>query len=160
MHLRKNNFYCLCVLFVKYENFYNTFAEIKERQLLYLSNKGANLTPQIFNASDVSKEPWSLFYIYFTTLFTHWLCSRRYRFLVKVLSSLQTVFFNYTHLFGYTLSWTARCFSAEAWIDFSDNFYEWLESIFIMARFALFAKFGSFFPRSVTIMAKKLSYVN
>ena len=48
-----------------------------------------------------------------------WLGVKKCCFRVQVSPCLRVVLFHYT--FGFLLSWTANCFSAETWIEFSDK---------------------------------------
>ena len=72
--------------------------------------------------------------------------ARNYRFRVQVLTNLQISFFDYE--FDFTLFVTAKCFSAESWIDFSDNFFMgWKKVNFPLCDLSLLGNFGLFFKK-------------
>ena len=90
-------------------------------------------------------------------LYHAWFGERKYRFRVQVLPSLWVVFFYYT--FGFPLSWTTYCFSAEPWIDFlGQTLHGWLESTFLWLSLLFLPNYGLFWTKSAKNMEKEWSY--
>ena len=130
-----------------------------------------NVTPLNKFAKFLSKEPCSIFlilppclhilHITHITYYTYyaWVGARNHSFRVKVLPSLRDVVVYYK--FGFTLSWTANCISAEPCIDFfsgkpsmdgREAHFEWCGSPFS-------PDFGLSFTRKGQKMEKERSFL-
>ena len=111
---------------------YCPFAASKEGKLIYIYHTKVKkcafdgfsqiaATPNEF-VKFLSEETCSLFWFHRLIFMYHaWNGERICSFRVQVLPCLWVVLFYYT--FGFTLSWTANCVSAERWIDILDEHF-------------------------------------
>ena len=129
--LEKFGFYCLWFLsIIKIGNlrvtwnskkwaFYGFSKYGKWLQICHLRNQ----IPLTVFAKSLAEEPCSLFLIFdLNYMYQAWLGARKCHLKVQVLPCLWVVLFYYA--FGFPLSWTANCFTAEPWLIFLDKSFD------------------------------------
>ena len=116
-----------------------------------------NQIPLTVFAKSLAKEPCSLFLIFgLNYMYQAWLGARKCHLKVQVLPCLWVVLFYYA--FGFPLSWTANCFSAEPWLIFLDKSFDHgcLESTSFMRYFV--QKVPKTWRRNVPVKNKMPKY--
>ena len=167
--LEKFGFYCLWFLSIikigdlrvrwnsKKWAFYGFSKYGKWLQICHLRNQ----IPLTVFAKSLAEEPFSLFLIFgLNYMYQAWLGARKCHLKVQVLPCLWVVLFYYA--FGFPLSWTANCFSAEPepWIGFLDKpFIGGWKLHFLWRDLPFLPNFGLFWTKSAKNMEKECSYL-